>query len=648
MPRRALDRPNHSPAERRSHPCSGTDAPSVLSISTHAVRARVVITAALVAAVAAAPTLAAQQTQARAGTAATVRSSGGTLPPGGTDDNWVSPARTLEGTRYSPLNKIDTSNVKNLKEVWSYVTGIKDGHEGQPLVINNTMYVVTPFPDRLISFDLTKPGPAKKWEYSPPIDVASFGKACCDDVNRGAAYANGKIIYNLLDNHTIAVDANTGKELWRTKLDDVNKGATMTMAPLVVKNKVIVGVSGGELGVRGWIAALDVNSGKILWRAYNTGPDKDALIGAGFKPYYSWMQGKDMGVKSWRGEQWKIGGATAWGWVTYDPETNLIFYGTSNPGVWNPDMRPGDNLWSTTIWARNPDTGEAKWAYSMTPHDMWDYDGVNENIVADIPINGQTRKVIVHVDRNGFIYTIDRTNGQVLVAEKFMPTNWATGIDLKTGRPILDSAKTTHQGRLTKNVCPSSSGARDQQPAAYDPQTHLIYTGATNLCMDYGGIEAKYIAGTPYVGAAVRMYAGPGGNDARGEFMAWDPATGKKVWSIKEKYPVWSGALATAGGVVFYGTMDGDFKAVDAKSGKELWKTHFDSGVIGNAMTYIGPDGKQYVAVYSGVGGWLGAIVPGNLSPDDPWAALGAVGAMSDLPKDTKPGGAVHVFAVSQ
>ncbi|HEU4641305.1 MAG TPA: PQQ-dependent dehydrogenase, methanol/ethanol family [Gemmatimonadaceae bacterium] len=606
--------------------------------------------AALLAALTLAPAVGAQQTPQNrpAATPPGGASSGGTLPPGGTEGNWVTPARTLEGTRYSPLTQITTDNVKNLKEVWHYVDGIKDGHEGQPLVVNNTMYMVTPYPDKLIAFDLTKPGPAKKWEYDPPIDPTSFGKACCDDVNRGAAYADGKIIYNTLDNHTVAVDANTGKQVWRTKLDDANKGATMTMAPLVVKNKVIVGVSGGEMGVWGWVAALDVKSGKELWRARNTGPDKDVLIGPDFKPYYSWMQGKDMGVKTWRGDQWKIGGAAVWGWITYDPETNLIYYGTSNPGTWNPDLRPGDNLWATTIFARDPDNGHAKWAFAATPHDEWDFDDVNESIVADLPMNGQTRKVIVHFDRNGFAYTIDRTNGQVLVAQPFQYINWAKGFDLKSGRAIIDSSKETHQGRLTKNICPSSTGARDQQPAAYSPQTHLFYTPSTNLCMDYGGVEAKYIAGTPYVGAAVRMYAGPGGNDARGEFMAWDAATGKKVWGIKEKYPVWAGALATAGGVVFYGTMDGDFKAVDAKTGKELWKTHFDSGIIGNPITYTGPDKKQYVAIYEGVGGWAGAIVPGNLSPDDPWAALGAVGAMADLPKDTKPGGALHVFALSQ
>lgn len=572
----------------------------------------------------------------------------GTSQPGSAarTGDWTTPAGDFASTRYSTIDQITTSNVDKLKEVWSFTTGIKDGHEGQPLVIDNTMYVVTPFPNILFAFDLTKPGFPKKWEYRAPIDAAAPGKACCDNVNRGAVYADGKIIYNLLDNHTIAVDAKTGKEVWRTKLDDVNKGSTMTMAPLVVKDKVIVGNSGGEMGVWGWAAALDVKTGREIWRARNTGPDKDVLIGSDFKPFYSWMRGTDMGVKSWRGDQWKIGGAAAWGWVSYDPKLNLIYYGTSNPGVWNPDMRPGDNLWATTVWARNPETGRAKWAYQFTPHDMWDYDGVNENILADLPIDGRTRAVLVHFDRNGFAYTIDRATGEVLVAQPFKTVNWATGVDLKTGRPMLDTAKETHQGRLTKDICPSSAGAKDQQPAAYDPQTKLFYTPSTNFCMDYGGIEAQYIAGTPYVGAAVKMYAGPGGNDARGEFLAWDAATGKKVWGITERFPVWSGTLATAGGLVFYGTMDGDFKAVDSKSGKELWKTHFESGIIGNPMTFIGPNGKQYVAVYSGVGGWVGAIVPGNLSADDPWAALGAVGAVPDLPDHTVAGGAVHIFAL--
>jgi len=564
------------------------------------------------------------------------------LPPGSKESDWTIPGHDYGSTRYSELDKITTNNVAQLEEAWSYTTGIADGHEGQPLVVGGRMYVVTPYPNKLVAFDLSKPGPAKLWEYAPPIDQTAFGKACCDDVNRGASYYEGNIIYNVLDNATVAVNAVTGKQVWRTKLGDPNQGSTMTMAPLVAKGKVYVGNSGGEMGVRGWITALDAKTGKIVWQAYNTGPDKDVRIGSSFKPFYASMKPANMGVTSWRGDQWKLGGATVWGWVTYDPESNSVFYGTANPGTWNPDLRPGDNLYSTAAMARDADSGELKWAYQYTPHDAWDYDGVNEHIVADIPFNGATRKVVVHFDRNGFAYTIDRATGEVLVAQPFQYLNWATGVDLQSGRPLLVEAKQTHQGRMTTNICPSSTGARDQQPAAFSPRTHLFYTPATNLCMDYGGIEAKYIAGTPYVGAAVKMYGGPGGN--RGEFLAWDAGAGKKVWGIKENFPVWSGALVTAGDVVFYGTMDGDFKAVNATNGNVLWKTHFNSGIIGNPITYLGPDGKQYVAVYEGVGGWAGAIVPGNLSADDPFAALGAVNAMRDLPEHTKAGGALHVF----
>jgi lanthanide-dependent methanol dehydrogenase len=567
-------------------------------------------------------------------------------PSGTKAGDWVLPGRTYGATRFSPLTSIDTSNVSKLAEVWKYDDGILDGHEGQPLVVGNTLYMVTAFPDKLIAFDLTKPGPAVKWIFAPPVNPFSFGKACCDDVNRGASYADGKIIYNTLDDHTVAVEAVTGKQVWRTTMGDPNRGETMTMAPLVVKHRVIVGNSGGELGVRGYIAALDLTTGKQVWRADNTGPDRDVLIGAKFKPFYAYLKGKDLGQTTWRGDQYKIGGATVWGWISYDPQLDLIYYGTSNPGVWNPDMRPGDNLWSTTIFARDPETGEAHWAFDMTPHDEWDYDGINEDIVVDLPINGQPRKVLVNIGRSGFAITVDRTTGELLVAQPYEKTNWATGYDMKTGRPIEDSAYATHQNKLTSGICPSSTGAKDQEPAAYSPITHLVYAPSTNLCMDYGGVETKFIAGAAYVGAAVKMYAGPGGDSARGLFLAWDPAAGKKVWGITERFPVRAGALVTAGGVVFYGTLDGNFKAVNAQTGAELWRTHFASGIVGNPMTFIGPDGKQYVAVYEGVGGWMGAIVPGNLSPDDPWAALGAVGAVPDLPNHTKAGGGIHVFAL--
>jgi PQQ-dependent dehydrogenase (methanol/ethanol family) len=333
-----------------------------------------------------------------------------------------------------------------------------------------------------------------------------------------------------------------------------------------------------------------------------------------------------------------------WGWISYDPEQDLIFYGTANPGPWNPDQRPGDNKWTCGIFARNPENGEARWFYQFTPHDVHDYDGINEQILLDLPINGQTRKVLVRPERNGYIYVMDRTNGQVLSADPFAYITTAKGVDLNSGKLIVNDEKKPEVGKVVREICPAAPGAKDWQPSAFSPQTGLVYIPHQNLCMDSEGVEANYIAGTPYVGMNVRMYAGPGGN--RGEFLAWDPVNGQKVWAISENFPVWSGALATAGDVVFYGTMDGWFKAVDAHSGNLLWQFKCGSGIIGQPISYRGPDGKQYVAILSGVGGWAGAIVAGGLDPRDSTAALGFVGAMTDLPQATTKGGMLYVFSL--
>jgi PQQ-dependent dehydrogenase (methanol/ethanol family) len=558
---------------------------------------------------------------------------------------WPMPSGDYGSLRFSALDTINTANAKNLHAITTFSTGIPHGHEGQPLVIGSTMYVVTPFPNNLIAVDLTKPGGAIKWIYEPHPDPRAVGIACCDVVNRGAVFADGKIIYNLLDAHTVAVDAATGQEVWRTKVGDINVGETMTGAPLAIGGKVIVGNSGAELGVRGYVAALDVSSGRELWRAFNTGPDADVKIGPHFHPFYAKDQGADLGTATWRGDQWKLGGGTVWGWFSYDPETNLFFYGTANPGVWNPDLRPGDNKWSCAIIARDADTGEARWAFQTTAHDAWDYDEIMENILVDMPFGGRVRQLLVHPGRTGFVYVLDRNTGELLSAETYEPVNWASGYDLATGRPQEDPAKRTHDGKVTTDICPSSTGAKDFIPSAFSPRTGLLYIPAHNTCMDYEGIEANYIAGTPYLGADVRMYPGPGGY--QGELVAWDVANAKKVWGVKETVlPVYSGVLATAGDVVFYGTMDGWFKAVDARTGSELWKFHVSSGIVGNPITYLGPDGKQYVAIFSGVGGWMGAVAFPSVSADDPYAGLGVVGAMKDIKKYTAAGSTVYVFGL--
>jgi PQQ-dependent dehydrogenase (methanol/ethanol family) len=554
------------------------------------------------------------------------------------------PAGDYASSRFSSLDQITTANAASLKASWTFSTGVLRGHEGQPLVVNNTMYLVTPYPNVSYAIDLATPGQPLKWKFRPENAQAAAGQACCDVVNRGAAYADDKIFYNLLDGHTVGVDAATGKQLWRTRMADLTRGETITMAPIVVKGKVLVGSSGGEMGVRGWLAAIDVNTGKEVWRGYNTGSDRDIKVGSRFKAFYAQDNGKDLGLTSWPGETWKQGGAAVWGWLSYDPALNLVYYGTSNPGPWNESVRQGDNKWSCAIMARDADTGELVWAFQVTPHDMWDYDTVNENILVDLPLGGTTRKALVHFDRNGFGYTLDRATGEVLVAQPFVQMNWSTGVDLKTGRPNVVPGKRTKEGVLVKDICPSLEGGKNQQPAAFSPVTGLFYVPTNNLCMDFEVRPVTYIPGTPYIGANAPEKKGPGGHG--GEFIAWDATTGKKVWGIEEPFPVWGGALATAGGVVFYGTLDGWFKAVDASSGKELWKFKVGSGVVGNPIAYLGPDGKQYIAVYSGIGGDMGLLIAGDVAANLPYDVRERGSTLPDLARWTAWGGMLVVFSL--
>ncbi|MDE2488573.1 MAG: PQQ-dependent dehydrogenase, methanol/ethanol family, partial [Alphaproteobacteria bacterium] len=519
-------------------------------------------------------------------------------PPG----DWRRQARDYANTRYSPLNQINASNVARLKVAWSFSDGIAYGHEAAPLVVGDTMYVVTPYPDIAYALDLSKPGAPIKWTYQPHPSPIAIGKACCDAVNRGPTYAEGKLVYSLLDDEVVAVDAKTGKPVWRTKLGDPADGVTMTMSPFVVGDVVLAGNSGGEMGVRGQLTALDLNTGKVLWTGYSTGPDADVKIGADYKAPYPWLQGKDLGVTTWPGDAWKHGGGTVWGWISYDPKLNLIYEGTSNPSPRVPAQRPGDNLWSSAVFARDPKTGQVRWAFQFTPHDQWDYDGVNENILIDAPVNGQMRQLMVHLDRNGYGYTMDRATGKIVVVKPYGAVNWSRGIDLATGRPILNPDKEAKIGQQVDDICPTHIGSKDWDPAAFSPRTGLIYASIFNICMDLTDHKVGYIAGTPYDGMDLKTHP-PGQSKKWGEFMAWNPLTGQKVWAIPETFMTMSGVLATGGDLVFYGTTDGWFRAVDARSGKVLWSQKLSSGINSQPMTFLGPDGRQYVAVVTGVGG---------------------------------------------
>ena len=555
---------------------------------------------------------------------------------------WVMPNGNYSSNRYSKLTQINTGNVGDLRAAWTFSTGVLRGHEGGPLVIGDTMYVHTPFPNIVFALDLNDDGRII-WKYTPTQDPSVIPVMCCDTVNRGLAYGDGKIILVQADATVVALDANTGAVAWSVSNGDPAVGATMTSAAMVVKNLVIVGISGGEFGVRGHVTAYDLGSGELVWRGYSMGPDSDTLMSAA-TTHLGQSVGVDSGLATWEGDQWKIGGGTTWGWYSYDPALNLMYYGSGNPSTWNPSQRPGDNAWSMTIFARDVDTGQAKWVYQMTPHDEWDYDGINEMILADIMIGGATRQVLVHFDRNGFGYTVDRATGELLVAEKFDPSvNWATHIDMDSGRPqVVAQYSTDIQGEDVNatGICPAALGSKDQQPASYSPQTGLFYVPTNHVCMDYEPFRVSYTAGQPYVGATLSMYPAPGGTHL-GNFIAWDAAAGEIVWSIPEPFSVWSGALSTAGGVVFYGTLEGYIKAVDADTGAELWRFKTPSGIIGNVNTYT-HQGRQYIAVLSGIGGWAGIGLAAGLTEDT--AGLGAVGAYKALNNYTNLGGQLTVF----
>jgi PQQ-dependent dehydrogenase (methanol/ethanol family) len=560
--------------------------------------------------------------------------------------NWVMPTGDYANTRYSALSQINKDNAGDLQVAWTFSTGVLRGHEGGPLVIGDVMYIHTPFPNIVYALDLNDDGRVI-WKYEPKQDPNVIPVMCCDTVNRGVAYGDGKIFLYQADTTLVALDAKTGKKVWEAKNGDPSKGETGTAAPMVYKDKVYVGISGGEFGVRGHLTAYNIADGKQAWRGWSMGPDSDTLLDPEKTTHLGKPVGKDSGTATWEGDQWKIGGGTTWGWFAVDPELNLVYYGSGNPSTWNPVQRPGDNRWSMTIFARDADTGMAKWVYQMTPHDEWDYDGVNEMILADIPVKGKETKALVHFDRNGFAYTMDRTNGALLVAEKYDPAvNWATHVDMQTGRPQVVARYSTHHNGEdvnTTNVCPAALGTKDQQPATFSPKSGLFYVPTNHVCMDYEPFKVSYTAGQPYVGATLSMYPAPGGTHL-GNFIAWDASEGKIVWSNPEPFSVWSGALSTAGDVVFYGTLEGYLKAVDASSGRELYRFKTPSGIIGNVNTWM-HKGKQYVGVLSGIGGWAGIGLAAGLTEGTD--GLGAVGAYRALSNYTQLGGQLTVFTLA-
>ena len=563
---------------------------------------------------------------------------------GPTGANWIKPSGNDYNWRYSRLNQINVHNAHQMQVSWTMSTGVLRGHEGQPLVVGNTMYFETPYPNSVFALDLNDPNHRVRWKFTPPPDPNAPPVACCDVVNRGVSYYNGKIIMTALDGMVYALNASDGAVEWKFHNADPKLGQTVTAAPQVYDGVALIGVSGGEFGVRGYMTALDANTGKMLWRAYSEGPDNQLL----FSPthtingYTQKPVGVDSSLKTWRGNEWKEGGGTTWGWYSYDPKLGMIYYGSGNPGTWNPTQRPGLNRWSMTIFARKLRTGMAKWVLQMTPHDGWDYDGVNEMVLFNAKVNGREEPLLAHFDRNGFMFVVNRITGKPVRIQKYdSSVNWANGFNMNTGMPEVNERYMTRAGVNVTGICPAAQGDKDEQPSSYDPQTGDFYVPLNHLCMDYQAFDVKYMAGFPFVGAIVNMHPGPGGY--RGRFISINPVTGRTNWQIHSEFQDWGGALTTAGGLAFYGTLKGDFRAVDVHTGKVLYSFHCPSGIIGNPVTYM-HDGHQYVAVLTGVGGWAAIGMTNNLHKGT--AGLGAVGLDHSLNQYTQLGGTLMVFAL--
>ncbi len=549
---------------------------------------------------------------------------------------WTTERGDPQGTGFSSLTEINSTNAQNLVEDFSVPTNAFRNHEGAPLVVNNRMYFVTPLATAnspvqgqyLYALDLNKKGKLL-WTYNPNANPGARAQACCDVDNRGPAYvsqaqgapnANGLIIFNTLDGYIIGVDAVTGLQVWKTQLANIQIGETLTGAPIVADGIAMVGNSGAEDGVRGAVYGVNVTNGALVWKGYNTGPDADVLIGPNYHAYYAKDNGSDLGVTSWNGGSWwQQGGATAWGYKTYDPKTDLFYYGTGNAEPWLSVTRGGKGAakWAASIVARRPKTGEVIWAYQVTPNDNYDYDSIAESIVADITINGQPKHVLFHTDKNGYGYTLDAATGQLLAVGNVSAVgggliNWSTGVDLKTGLPIGQTNIVSKYGPTAgvQMGCPGPGGVKDPEPVSFSIQTQLFYIPAHNGCISIMGQGANWLVGVPYTGFATipgDQFTSPG---SPGTLVAWNAATGTAAWSINEPYPLWSGVLTTAGNLVVYGTLSNGsdtpstptVKVVNASNGALVWSIALECNTVGSPMSFTGADGHQRIAIFTGTG----------------------------------------------
>jgi quinohemoprotein ethanol dehydrogenase len=535
---------------------------------------------------------------------------------------WITHGRTYSEQRFSPLDKINASNVGQLGLAWSFDLPENRGIEATPLVADGVMYTTSAW-SVVRAFD-AKTGKLL-WEYDPKVPRSTGAKACCDSVNRGVALWGGKVFYGTLDGRLEALDAKTGKLAWSKVTVDQSKPYTITGAPRVVKGKVLIGNGGAELGVRGYLSAYDAETGEMAWRFYTVPGQKEADGAASDKAM------KDVARKTWNGDEfWKVGGGgTVWDSMAYDPELDLLYIGVGNGSPWNRDIRSpggGDNLFLSSIVALKPETGEYVWHYQTTPGETWDYTATQHIVLADLTIGGQPRKVLMQAPKNGFFYVLDRTNGKLISAEKYVAgVNWATGVDKVTGRPIEAPGARYEKTLHLSN--PGPLGAHNWHPMAFSPKTGLVYIPAQEIPFPYmqpGGDKANFkyrpmgwnlgidflVTGLPDDEAQLKAIRA----SLKGRLVAWDPVTQTEKWSVQHDGPWNGGVLATAGGLVFQGSATGEFAAYDADSGRKLWGFDTQTGVVAPSMTYE-IDGEQYVALMAGYGGGFAVSAGAGVDP---------------------------------
>lgn len=489
--------------------------------------------------------------------------------------------------RFSKLNQINRTNVKKLAPVWSLSLESNQPQSQQPLLIDGILYL--PTVNATLAVDAITGKQLWKTPLELPEDV--YGVVCCGNHNRGVAAFDGVIYRTVIDASIIALDMKTGKQLWKTSVEDYKQGYSLTVAPVVANGVLLTGISGGEYGIRGFIDGYDLKSGKRLWRR-NTIPAPS-----------------EPGGDTWPGETYKHGGGSTWLTGSYDPELDLVYWGVGNGGPWNAAARGGekyDNKYIASVVAIRPKTGEVVWNYQYTPNDAYDYDGTNENVLAEMKVAGKQRKVMIHADRNGFLYVIDRTNGQLVAANKFVDrVDWADRIDLKTGRPVLTEMAKKHRNTLVMDkadeVWPSALGGKNWSPVAYNPETNTVFANTLNTGMGYRTIEQEWKAGQLYFGLDFAGFTFAA-NQPRGYLKALDPLTAKEKWRVALPIPHFAGVMATKGGLVFTGSMTGEFIAYDDQTGKNLWQFQTGSGIVSMPITWE-KNGKQYVTVTSGTGG---------------------------------------------